>query len=64
MPRMPRSIARARPPVWRSRWKRSDSAWRWRKVVERERADRALRDLGEDRVAQLGEALGQTRATP
>ena len=32
MPCVPRSITRDRPPVWRSRWKRSDSACRWRKV--------------------------------
>ena len=25
MPRVPRSMSRVSPPVWRSRWKRSDS---------------------------------------
>ena len=32
IPRWPRSTSRVRPPVWRARWKRSDSACRWRKV--------------------------------
>jgi hypothetical protein len=32
MPRVPRSMSRVRPPVWRSRWKRSDSECRWRKT--------------------------------
>ena len=29
MPCVPRSMTRLSPPVWRSRWKRSESAWRW-----------------------------------
>jgi hypothetical protein len=29
MPRVPRSMSRVRPPVWRSRWKRSESSCRW-----------------------------------
>ena len=32
-PRVPRSMSRVRPPVWRSRWKRSDSACRWRNTL-------------------------------
>ncbi|MNS80929.1 hypothetical protein D3C72_1146260 [compost metagenome] len=32
MPRVPRSMSRLMPPVCRSRWKRSDSACRWRKT--------------------------------
>ena len=30
MPRVPRSMSRVMPPVWRSRWKRSDRLCRWR----------------------------------
>ena len=30
MPRVPRSMSRDTPPVWRSRWKRSDRQCRWR----------------------------------
>ena len=33
MPRVPRSMSRETPPVWRSRWKRSDSACRWRNTL-------------------------------
>ena len=32
IPRVPRSMSRVRPPVWRSRWKRSDSSCRWWKT--------------------------------
>ncbi len=32
MPRVPRSISRVSPPVWRSRWKRSDNACKWWKT--------------------------------
>jgi hypothetical protein len=34
MPRVPRSMARAKPPVWRERWKRRSSESRWRKVLQ------------------------------
>ena len=30
MPRVPRSISRVMPPVWRSRWKRRLMACKWR----------------------------------
>jgi hypothetical protein len=30
MPRVPRSMSRVMPPVWRSRWKRKDRLCRWR----------------------------------
>ena len=33
MPRVPRSTSRVSPPVWRARWKRSDSACRWRNTL-------------------------------
>jgi hypothetical protein len=32
IPRVPRSTSRVSPPVCRARWKRSDSACRWRKT--------------------------------
>ena len=32
MPLVPRSMARLRPPVRRSIWKRSESVWRWPKT--------------------------------
>ena len=39
MPRVPRSMSRVMPPVWRSRWKRRLSACRWRNTCsEIERA--------------------------
>ena len=55
MPVVPRSIARERPPVCRSRWKLNDRLCKCWNVSQRDRADRALRDLREHRVAQLGE---------
>ena len=51
-------MARDRPPVWRSRWKRSDSRCRCSKVSQRHPPHRALLHGGEHRVAQLAEAGG------
>ena len=62
MPRWPRSTSRVRPPVWRARWKRSDSACRWRNTLQRDLAHRALRHLGEQELAQLGEQRRRQRA--
>ena len=53
MPLRPRSSTRVRPPVLRSRWKRSDSWCMCSKVLEREPAHRVHRHLGEHAVAQL-----------
>ena len=58
MPCVPRSITRDRPPVWRSRWKRSDEPVQVLEGLQRQLADGALLHGGEHRVAQLGEAGG------
>ena len=52
----PRSSTRVRPPVLRSRWKRSDNWCRWTKTSIGEASHRVHRHRGEQRVAPL---LGQ-----
>ena len=56
MPLTPRSMMRERPPVRRSRWKRSDSSMQMHEGAEREDAHRILADARKQRVAQLAEA--------
>ena len=51
-------MSRVMPPVWRSRWKRSDSA-EVAEHAERDAPDRTLRDAHEDHVAQLLEERGR-----
>ena len=55
MPRVPRSMSRDTPPVWRSRWKRRLQAVQVAEHAERDAPDRALGDAHEHHVAQLGE---------
>ena len=65
MPRWPRSTSRVSPPVCRCRWKRSDSACRWRNTVSAilrtarcvTFANRNSRKLGEDGRRQAQQAV-------
>ena len=59
MPLVPRSMTRLRPPVWRSRWKRSDRAWRWWNTLSAMLRMARCDDRREDGVAQLAEGLRQ-----
>ena len=52
---VPRSTTLVTAPVRRSRWKRSDSWWRWRNTVRRQPPRRVLPDALEHRVAQIVE---------
>ena len=63
MPLVPRSMARLRPPVWRSRWKRSDSACMWRKVASatRRTAFCATRENSASRSSPKASAETRTR---
>ena len=59
MPRVPRSMSRVMPPVWRSRWKRRRQAVQVAEHAERDAPDGALRHAHEHHVAQLREQRGR-----
>ncbi len=59
MPLVPRSMMRDRPPVRRSRWKRSDRLVHVHEGPVGELAHGMLADAGKQRVAQLVEAVLQ-----
>ena len=50
---VPRSTILVSDPVRRSRWKRSDRSWTWRKTCAGEPPRRVLADLLEHGVAQI-----------
>ena len=55
MPRVPRSTSRVRPPVWRDEVEAQRQRVQVAEHLERDVAHRALRHLGEQELAQLGE---------
>ncbi|MEI9932522.1 MAG: hypothetical protein WDM89_18785 [Rhizomicrobium sp.] len=59
IPLVPRSITRDKPPVLRSRWKRSDSVWTWAKVETATSRMAWYCTFCEHTVAQLREGLHQ-----
>ena len=57
-PRVPRSMSRVMPPVWRFRWKRSDSECRWRNTCSAMVRTARCVTRGEHEFAQLGKHRG------
>jgi hypothetical protein len=55
IPRVPRSMSRVMPPVWRSRWKAQRKTVQVAEHVQRHAPDCALNDPHEYDIAQFGE---------